>query len=345
MSIDTNEKNLAQTVRFIRGPLYTDHTPEDLIARNLNRFNGWSCSAGSNGLFIDWNGEVYPGTCLMKPENSYGNIETGFRLQKEWLKCSKELCHCNIEITLPKFNNTSTQLKAEQHQISIEARSQHQQIFDPDTVVPALAWDRDSKYVMWAIGRRCNYSCSYCDDNAHSKTDPFYSRETLFKTVDFLHENYARGKVMRFAFTGGEPTLHPDYLDMVKKIFALNHLIGTTSNGSRLPDYYIELMQYSTINFSVHFEFVNVDRFVKIIEKVIQEKKAKTLLNNRWIDIRFMIRPGGYAQARDLQNTLKKIPDYQKLIFSSFVPIREPNTSNMMAYEPEELRKIQEEMS
>lgn len=330
------------TVRFYENSTYSDHTPEEIIAKGLNSFLGWKCSVGINGLFIDWNGNVYPGTCLMRPQDSLGNIQENFSLHKEWVTCGKKLCHCNIEITLPKYSQSSDQETAER--VDMDSLSRSEAVISPTAVMPALRWDRDSKYIMWALGRRCNYHCSYCDDNSHSKTDPFFSREVLFNTLEKIQNEFAGGKRIRFAFTGGEPTIHPNYLEFVKAIHDLGHLIGTTSNGSHLPNYYAELMKYSTINFSVHFEFVKDDKFIKVIERVLHEKKTDPHLAKRWIDIRLMIKPGGLPRAKELLEKLQALEGFKELIFTSLVPIRTPNSNVMMNYAEDEMRQLQSGM-
>lgn len=349
MSDNKEFNNFARTIRFCKDKSFSDHTPEGVIARNTNQFEGWHCSVGTNGLFIDWTGHVYPGTCLIYPEYSYGNIESGFQLKKSWFVCQQKNCQCNIEISLPKFNpaNQSSEqldeLRLLASQVDMSSYNESPSV-QPDVVVPALEWDRKFKYVMWALGRRCNYSCSYCDDNAHSKTDPFFSRDSLFKTVDYLQNNFSDGKIIRYAFTGGEPCLHPDFMDLVKSIDAQGNVAGVTTNGSRTADYYCELLEHSTINFSVHFQFINLERFYKVINAILDKKKTSEHLRNRWVDIRIMIPPGYWPQATELVKNLKMIDGFEEMIFYSFVPVRAPNSSRMMDYDPEELLKIQKGM-
>jgi uncharacterized radical SAM superfamily Fe-S cluster-containing enzyme len=213
---------------------YCDLTPEEVIARSMHELIGWRCSAGVRGLFIDWDGNVHRGTCQVGLSAPLGSIADGFLVPTEWMTCNKRYCVCNLELTLPKSrSDEEAPLTAADRQVE-----QHDDV-DGGSVVAmtsSIRFDRDSKYVMWALGRRCNYQCSYCDDVAHDTKSPYVPREQLFAAVDLLHRDFARGEIIRYAFSGGEPTLNPAFLDLARHLTAQGHIVGTTTNGSRTAD-------------------------------------------------------------------------------------------------------------
>jgi len=71
--------------------------------------------------------------------------------------------------------------------------------------------------VSWLLGRYCNYKCSYCW--AHGRSDKKDHRPTdlCLKTIDSIKEQAEeRGfNSFHFSLSGGEPTLHPGYLDIL----------------------------------------------------------------------------------------------------------------------------------
>ena len=45
--------------------------------------------------------------------------------------------------------------------------------------------DQSNRYqIIWDLGRRCSYACSYCPPHRNNKTSSFVSYKTLCKTMD-----------------------------------------------------------------------------------------------------------------------------------------------------------------
>lgn len=317
---------------------YSDFTPEEVIARSMHEFIGWRCSAGLRGLFIDWDGNVHRGTCQVGMSEPLGTLASGFTIPIEWMTCNKRHCVCNLEITLPKART-----------IAIEelARGAGLRAVDDIAIDSAVAatssigFDRESKYVMWALGRRCNYDCSYCDDVAHDMKSPHTSREHLFAAVDTLHREFARGEIIRYAFSGGEPTLNPAFLDLVRHLAAQGHVVGTTTNGSRTAEYYRDLFTVSHINFSVHFEYVREERLVESTRALVELRRSDDRLRDRWLGFQLMVPPGVLPRAQSLGERIRALIDGVANTSVAFVPVRQRNTNDLMSYPGDELIQLE----
>ncbi len=95
----------------------------------------------------------------------------------------------------------------------------------------------DNRYfpgVHWSITGKCNYNCKHCfmaKDNAYSMS--YFTRDEWMKTLDELD----KCGVQFFTITGGEPLLHPDFLDIVREIkrrgMTLDHI---DTNGALLTE-------------------------------------------------------------------------------------------------------------
>jgi sulfatase maturation enzyme AslB (radical SAM superfamily) len=76
--------------------------------------------------------------------------------------------------------------------------------------------------VTWDLGRRCNYDCSYCPAHRHDNFSPHASLEDLIKNSDFvlkyidLYMTYRDYKRASISFTGGEPTVNPNFIPFIK---------------------------------------------------------------------------------------------------------------------------------
>ena len=84
--------------------------------------------------------------------------------------------------------------------------------------------DQSNRYqIIWDLGRRCSYACSYCPPHRNNKTSAFVSYETLCNTMDYiadyanLYDQFRKEDALKkLSFTGGEPTVHPDFFRFLK---------------------------------------------------------------------------------------------------------------------------------
>lgn len=85
---------------------------------------------------------------------------------------------------------------------------------------------RDIFCVSWLLGRYCNYRCSYCWPYARSDVKDYRPYELNRMTIDEIkRQSRERGfNSFHFSFSGGEPTVYPDYLKL------LNHYATDTDN-------------------------------------------------------------------------------------------------------------------
>ena len=79
----------------------------ELTMNKQNSFTGWKCSAGSNGLKVSFNGNVYGGICTMQ---NLGHMTT-FNLLKDHLTCKIKYCVAPGDIRLPKYDPAYEQSK------------------------------------------------------------------------------------------------------------------------------------------------------------------------------------------------------------------------------------------
>ena len=121
--------------------------------------------------------------------------------------------------------------------------------------------------VTWDTGRRCNYDCSYCPAIRHDNFSPHATLEELKNNTDFLfeyidlHMQYRDFKFANIGFTGGEPTVNPNFIPFAKYLkseydgkykdkwqcgFAL------TTNGAmgkKMADAVMENFEHATVSY------------------------------------------------------------------------------------------------
>ncbi len=124
--------------------------------------------------------------------------------------------------------------------------------------------------VSWLLGRYCNYRCSYCWPYARSDTKDHRPTELCLKTIDEIKRQARQNNFdgFHFSLSGGEPTFHPGYLDILKHLADdvpnTNYTsIHTTSNCSRPMTWFETFVEYAkpfhraSITASLHTEHVN----------------------------------------------------------------------------------------
>jgi len=67
--------------------------------------------------------------------------------------------------------------------------------------------------VVWNITRACNLKCVHCYENAGVKGEDELTTEEAMRGIDIL----ADAGVLILAFSGGEPTIRPDILQLIKR--------------------------------------------------------------------------------------------------------------------------------
>jgi organic radical activating enzyme len=91
-----------------RGNLLLDGvlvTGNDIIIKNLNQHQGWSCWGGLDMISIDMWGDLYRSEC--RQGGSFGNL-TQYTLPTEPITCNANKCSCLSDIYLKKESKVTT---------------------------------------------------------------------------------------------------------------------------------------------------------------------------------------------------------------------------------------------
>jgi organic radical activating enzyme len=205
---------------------------------------------------------------------------------------------------------------------------------------------RDLFTVSWLLGRFCNYRCSYCWPYARSDKKDHRPTELCLLTVDEIkRQARERGfNSFHFSLSGGEPTFHPGYIDI------LNHLnndaentnytsVHMTTNMSRslrwFKDEYcsaVSKFHRASITASLHTEHVDTpEKMQDFADKLIlcQEHDVQVTINMVMVPEWF---------ERDFENALFF---HNQGINVTLKPQSDPTASRVVdGYTPEMLKRL-----
>lgn len=307
--LDGHADNEGEEMIYVR--LYDENgdwevvDPINLKATGRNRFKGWKCSVGQRNLYIDWDGNIFRGTCRM--DGQIGNVYDEIMMFPDgWVTCDKSACNCVTEIQLPKAKDLQ----------------------DPEknSVIPMQDYP---VYIQWDISRRCNFDCSYCPSFVHNTTDEFQSLDILKDVVVRLQDSF--GPKMTFNFAGGEPTVHPDFIQWCEFIKKLGHRINVQTNGAQVEDYWRRLARtVDHISISVHLEFMTEKRLMKTINAIMETSCL--------IEVKIMAHPNHWEKAMQFKRLLQNV-HLNKLMM---LPLRTSlgRNTELMDYTSEQLREM-----
>ena len=81
---------------------YQEINTDQLVSASRINFKGWTCYAGVDSIYIDWDGTVYRGLCLN--DGAMGHISNADFVQRttQPTQCGMTRCSCNIDIAARK---------------------------------------------------------------------------------------------------------------------------------------------------------------------------------------------------------------------------------------------------
>ncbi len=106
--------------------------------------------------------------------------------------------------------------------------------------------DYPGKIAAVIFTQGCNFRCGFC----HNPDLICIENAELDKNIDeiFIFLEFRRGKLDGVVITGGEPLIHPDIIDFIKRIKSLGFLVKIDTNGSN-PDKLSQLINLNLVDY------------------------------------------------------------------------------------------------
>ena len=178
----------------------------------------------------------------------------------------------------------------------------------------------------------CNFRCPFCQnpelvDPEKIKNQPEISEEQFFWFLDS-----EQGLLDGICITGGEPTIHSDLIDFIKKIKDKGFLVKLDTNGSK-PEVLSELVDEKLIDFIAMDIKTSIDVKIKNQKSKIKNydiatevnvdinkiKRSVELIKNSGIDYEFrMTAVPGLVEKEDIEKIGKWLRGCKKFALQQF---------------------------
>lgn len=126
----------------------------------------------------------------------------------------------------------------------------------------------DILHICWMLHNQCNNRCSYCRDFNWKGDFKWLKYDHVLQFLEKVFKNYKK-ETYHVSFTGGEPTLWPDFAPLCHYLKSKGVNIGLTTNGSKKPEYWTEIAE--TLNWvclSYHPEYTKDEHLLKVIKNL-----------------------------------------------------------------------------
>jgi len=177
---------------------------------------------------------------------------------------------------------------------------------------------RTIDYVRIAVTSACNLRCTYClknEDDADRKIDQLDAAQTAA-----VIEVFAQMGIRKVRFTGGEPLLHPDIVELVRRAKATPGIdtVKLTTNGILLDRYLDDLIAAGLDGINLSLDTLYAEKYRDITRRDRFASVRAAL--DRLLDIPDMSVKINTLMLRGINND--EIPDFVELTRSHKLNVR-----------------------
>jgi molybdenum cofactor biosynthesis enzyme MoaA len=140
------------------------------------------------------------------------------------------------------------------------------------------SFGRSHSYLRVSLTERCNLRCSYCmpEEGVQLKKN-----DEILSTPELLHliKLFVRNGVKKVRFTGGEPLVRKDFVDIVKECGKIEGLekIGMTTNGVTLERKLKDLKEGGMNQINISLDTLKEKKFEFISKRKGWSKVMKSI--------------------------------------------------------------------
>ena len=158
--------------------------------------------------------------------------------------------------------------------------------------------------VTLRITEVCNRKCQYC----HWNKGKHYKTESILEILDVISKQFKNDPVLIYLH-GGEPTLHPDLLKILKRIKELNFKLELQTNFDNYKILFESLKYIDLLNLSFHYP----NNFNLFKQKILNIKDS---VNINCVDLVYV--PEFENEIYKMKKFLNKIKIHNEITYNYF---------------------------
>lgn len=260
---------------------------KQFLLKTQPTFKGWYCSTHLNLIYISWHGGVRSAVC----GNSYlcnniydPNKKINFSYSNICMLKSN-LCYCEADINLPKAVDklTCDEMFKEIKNFELDSLEKLEllpECTDSNEVIGIVDLElflHNNFSIHLNLGKRCNFDCSYCPANVHNNYDPDVNYDKLIYGINRSLETFCSdlSRPKDIILTGGEPTLHKRYDDIIAFLKEKGFKISVSTNGTAPLRKYSKSIENYDVHYAISFhrEFTN-PKLMRKINKLYEKYQS-----------------------------------------------------------------------
>lgn len=169
----------------------------------------------------------------------------------------------------------------------------------------------------------CNFRCPYCHNPELVEPDEFGPPFPEEKILSFLTER--KNQLEGVVITGGEPTIHGDLLDLMRKIRGLGMAVKLDTNGSN-PDFLGKIIAGDEVNYIAMDIKAPLHKYEEIVQAPVKIKDvARSISLILKSDIPYEFRTtvaGSLLTPDDILDIGETIRGARRYILQKFLPTK-----------------------
>lgn len=198
--------------------------------------------------------------------------------------------------------------------------------------------------MVYTIG--CNFRCPYCH-NPELVDETVETRHSEADILSFLDTR--RGFLDGVVVTGGEPTMHDDLPDFLRKVKAREFLVKLDTNGTR-PEMLRSLIEQRMVDYIAMDVKAPLQKYSETVARpvdtgAIRESIALLIKGKAAYEFRTTV-VKGILSPDDIREIGKEIHGASAYYLQRFIPTKllNPQFRKKTTYGAEELKVLQEEL-
>lgn len=150
--------------------------------------------------------------------------------------------------------------------------------------------DKDKISITWVLLWKCNFNCIYCDSPSNTNALEYQPLDQITNVFDNFFKNIRRNKEsIKITITGGEPSIYPNFFDIIKylteKVDSISLCTNLSFDAKKFFNMFGNFTNKIDINPTFHPSCMKIEDFLynlKILKSFIVNKNNVNFVADKY---------------------------------------------------------------